>query len=75
MASFSHAVHSNEVDSQQVESLDCKLCQHNLDDNNNKLAVIEEFSVQFFVISSSKKSYIPDYKYFVTPALRAPPIN
>ncbi|MDO6444720.1 hypothetical protein Q4493_02920 [Colwellia sp. 1_MG-2023] len=75
MASFSHVVHSGDVGSQQVESLDCKLCQHNLDNNKNELTVIEEFTVQFFISSPLKSSLLEYHQFFLIPALRAPPIN
>ena len=73
-ASFSHALHID-VESQQVETLDCKLCQHNLDDNKNELAVNEQDTVPFIVKSSLTKPFVHHYQFYVTPALRAPPIN
>ena len=73
-ASFSHAMHYD-IESQQVETLDCKLCQHNLDDNNNELAVNEYFAVHFNVKSVLNKPYVQHFQFYVTPALRAPPTN
>jgi hypothetical protein len=74
LASFSHVMHID-VDSQQTETLDCKLCQNNLDDNENQLLVNEKTTVQFTVTPSLNKSFIRYFQLYITPALRAPPIN
>ena len=73
-ASFSHAMHFD-AKSQQVDTLDCKLCQHNLDDNNNELVVSEHSAGQFTVKLLLNKPYVQHFQFYVTPALRAPPIN
>lgn len=74
VASVSHAQHY-EIDIKQVETLDCKLCQHNLDDNKTELSVNEQVTTQFFIKSPCKESFVQRFQFYVIPALRAPPTN
>ena len=73
-ANFSHTLHSD-VESQQVETLDCKLCQQNFDDSKNELFVTESFIVQFVEVSTLKSSLLGYHQFYIIPALRAPPVN